>query len=272
MGDMSTGALRSGMPSSPSPTRRLLGQGQRRSRGHAPATILDDCARRSIAGSPAAASTPAFNVLDRHVRDGCGEQAALIYDSPVTGAKKTYTYAALLDEVAFSFAGGLSDLGVEQGDRVLIYMPMVPEAVIAMLACARLGPSTRSSSAASPRPNRRRGSRTPSQGHRVGQLRDRADANHRLQAVPRRRDRAQQPQAGAVRHPPTAPVGGRTRRAGHRVAAGHGRGGTGRLRRRGCHRSRSTSSTPPARPADPGHRARQRRPRGRPRLVDGQHL
>ncbi|MBK8731161.1 MAG: propionyl-CoA synthetase [Tetrasphaera sp.] len=79
-----------------------------------------------------------FNALDRHVRDGRGDQAALIYDSPVTGQKATYTYAELLDQVS-RFAGGLRDLGVEKGDRVVIYMPMVPEAVIAMLACARLG-------------------------------------------------------------------------------------------------------------------------------------
>jgi propionyl-CoA synthetase len=103
-----------------------------------PATILDDSRPPFYRWFTGGRLNTCFNVLDRHVRDGRGEQAALIYDSPVTGAKKTYTYAALLDEVA-RFAGGLSDLGVEQGDRVLIYMPMVPEAVIAMLACARLG-------------------------------------------------------------------------------------------------------------------------------------
>ncbi|CCH79239.1 conserved hypothetical protein [Nostocoides japonicum T1-X7] len=79
-----------------------------------------------------------FNALDRHVRDGRGEQAALIYDSPVTGTTRTYSYAELLGEVS-RFAGALASLGVEKGDRVVIYMPMVPEAVIGMLACARLG-------------------------------------------------------------------------------------------------------------------------------------
>ncbi|HUB22929.1 MAG TPA: propionyl-CoA synthetase [Streptosporangiaceae bacterium] len=79
-----------------------------------------------------------FNALDRHVRDGRGGQAGLIYDSPVTATRRTYTYAELLDEVA-RFAGVLRGLGVDQGDRVIIYMPMVPEAVIAMLACARIG-------------------------------------------------------------------------------------------------------------------------------------
>ena len=79
-----------------------------------------------------------FNALDRHVRDGRGDQAALIYDSPVTGSGRTYTYAELLDEVA-RFAGVLRGLGVGQGDRVIVYMPMIPEAAIAMLACARIG-------------------------------------------------------------------------------------------------------------------------------------
>jgi propionyl-CoA synthetase len=79
-----------------------------------------------------------FNALDRHVRDGRGGQAALIYDSPVTGIRRTYTYAELLDEVA-RFAGVLRGLGVDKGDRVIVYMPMIPEAAIAMLACARIG-------------------------------------------------------------------------------------------------------------------------------------
>ena len=78
------------------------------------------------------------NALDRHVRDGRGDQAALIHDSAVTGRVTTRTYAGLRDEVAL-FAGALRRLGVERGDRVVIYMPMVPEAVVAMLACARLG-------------------------------------------------------------------------------------------------------------------------------------
>ncbi len=80
----------------------------------------------------------AFNALDRHVRDGRGERTALIWDSPVTGSVRRFTYAELLDEVA-RFAGALASLGVEKGDRVIVYLPMVPEAAIAMLACARLG-------------------------------------------------------------------------------------------------------------------------------------
>ncbi|WP_410655320.1 propionyl-CoA synthetase [Amycolatopsis sp. lyj-112] len=80
----------------------------------------------------------AFNALDRHVRDGRGEQTALIWDSPVTDSQRRFTYAELLDEVA-RFAGTLASLGVGKGDRVIVYLPMVPEAAIAMLACARLG-------------------------------------------------------------------------------------------------------------------------------------
>ena len=78
------------------------------------------------------------NALDRHVDRGRGDQAALIYDSPVTETVASYTYGELRDAVA-QFAGSLVAQGVGPGDRVIIYMPMVPEAVIAMLACARLG-------------------------------------------------------------------------------------------------------------------------------------
>jgi propionyl-CoA synthetase len=79
-----------------------------------------------------------WNALDRHVERGRGGQAALIYDSPVTGTRAAFTYSELRDAVA-RFAGALSAQGVGRGDRVIIYMPMVPEAVIAILACARIG-------------------------------------------------------------------------------------------------------------------------------------
>jgi propionyl-CoA synthetase len=79
-----------------------------------------------------------FNALDRHVEGGRADQAAIIYDSPVTSTVETFTYRRLRDEVA-RFAGALAGLGVSRGDRVIIYMPMVPEAVVGMLACARLG-------------------------------------------------------------------------------------------------------------------------------------
>src|SRR5262245_17904273 len=78
------------------------------------------------------------NALDRHVDGGRADQLALVYDSPVTETARTYTYRQLRDAVAM-FAGALAARGVERGDRVIVYMPMVPEAVIAMLACARLG-------------------------------------------------------------------------------------------------------------------------------------
>jgi propionyl-CoA synthetase len=79
-----------------------------------------------------------YNAVDRHVANGRADQAAIIYDSPVTDSKQTITYKELLDRVS-KFAGALRDLGVEKGDRVVVYMPMVPEALIAVLACARLG-------------------------------------------------------------------------------------------------------------------------------------
>src|SRR4051812_9388568 len=79
-----------------------------------------------------------YNAVDLHVDRGRGDQAALIYDSPLAGTARTYTYRQLKDEVA-RFGGALSSLGVAKGDRVIIYMPMVPEAVVAMLACARIG-------------------------------------------------------------------------------------------------------------------------------------
>ncbi len=79
-----------------------------------------------------------YNALDRHVVAGRGDQVALVHDSPVTDSRRSYTYAQLLDEVA-RFGGVLRALGVEMGDRVVIYMPMVPQAVVAMLACARIG-------------------------------------------------------------------------------------------------------------------------------------
>src|SRR5215468_6448437 len=79
-----------------------------------------------------------YNALDLHVDEGHGDQPALIYDSPVTNVIQKFTYRELRDKVA-ALAGGLARLGISKGDRVIIYMPMVPEALAAMLACARLG-------------------------------------------------------------------------------------------------------------------------------------
>ncbi len=79
-----------------------------------------------------------FNAVDRHVEAGRGAQPAIIWDSPMTGRIETLTYAQLQQRVA-KLAGALAARGVAKGDRVVIYMPMVPEAAIGMLACARLG-------------------------------------------------------------------------------------------------------------------------------------
>ncbi|NNF34090.1 MAG: acetate--CoA ligase [Saprospiraceae bacterium] len=79
-----------------------------------------------------------YLAVDHHVENGRGDQMALIYDSPVTGRKEKYTYRQLQDEVSM-LAGVLNERGVEKGDRVIIYMPMIPQVVFAMLACARIG-------------------------------------------------------------------------------------------------------------------------------------
>ena len=103
-----------------------------------PETALDASGAPLYRWFPDGRLNMCFNMLDRHVRDGRGEQAALIYDSPVTGEARTYTYRELMEETA-RVAGAFARLGVERGDRVVIYMPMVPEALMAVMACARLG-------------------------------------------------------------------------------------------------------------------------------------
>jgi propionyl-CoA synthetase len=103
-----------------------------------PARILDDSRAPFYRWFTGGRLNTCHNALDRHVEGGRADQAALVYDSPVTSAKRTYAYRELRDEVAL-FAGALQAQGVERGDRVVLYMPMVPEAVIAMLACARIG-------------------------------------------------------------------------------------------------------------------------------------
>jgi propionyl-CoA synthetase len=103
-----------------------------------PEVVLDDARaplHRWFAGGQL---NTCFNMLDRHVRDGRADQPALVYDSPVTHQVRTYTYRELLDQTA-RVAGALAREGVGKGDRVIIYMPMIPEAVMAMMACARIG-------------------------------------------------------------------------------------------------------------------------------------
>ena len=103
-----------------------------------PAVVLDGSNPPFYRWFTGATLNTCFNAVDRHVRDGRGDQPALIYDSPVTGSQRTITYRRLLGEVA-RFAGVLRGMDVHAGDRVVLYMPMVPEAVVAMLACARIG-------------------------------------------------------------------------------------------------------------------------------------
>ncbi|GAB3275916.1 propionyl-CoA synthetase [Sinomonas notoginsengisoli] len=104
----------------------------------APSAALDSTEHPLYRWFPGGTLNTAYNALDRHVAAGRGEAAALIYDSAVLGVQRTYTYAELTGLVA-RFAGALAAQGVGKGDRVVLYMPMIPEAAIAMLACARLG-------------------------------------------------------------------------------------------------------------------------------------
>ena len=103
-----------------------------------PRAVLDDATPPVTRWFPGGMLNTAENAVDLHVRSGRADQAALVYDSPVTGRSQRFSYAQLQDAVART-AGCLAGLGVERGDVVLIYMPMVPEAVIGMLAVARLG-------------------------------------------------------------------------------------------------------------------------------------
>jgi len=100
--------------------------------------VFDDSRKPFYRWFGGGALNTCYNAVDVHVDRGRGKQPALIYDSPVTGTVRVYTYRELRDEVA-RCAGALRRQGIDRGDRVIIYMPMVPEAVIAMLACARIG-------------------------------------------------------------------------------------------------------------------------------------
>jgi propionyl-CoA synthetase len=100
--------------------------------------VLDSSGEPFYRWFPGGMLNTCHNAVDRHVAAGRGDQPALIYDSPVTGTVRRFTYRELRDEVA-RCAGGLLALGIEPGDRVIVYMPMIPEAVISMLACARIG-------------------------------------------------------------------------------------------------------------------------------------
>ncbi len=103
-----------------------------------PQWILDSSNAPFYRWFPDGVLNTCYNALDRHADGSRADQLALVYDSPVTDTKRTFTYSELRDEVA-RLAGALVDLGVTKGDTVIIYMPMIPEAVMSMLACARIG-------------------------------------------------------------------------------------------------------------------------------------
>ena len=192
-----------------------------------------------------------WNAVDRHVAAGHGERLALIHDSPVTGAVARITYAELQDRVA-RLAGVLSARGIGVGDRVIVYMPMVPEAIEAMLACTRIGAIHSvvfGGFAAAELAVRIDDAQPRADPRRL--LRDRAGPGGALQAAPRRGPRPRRPRAGVL-PAAAAPAGPRR----------HGRRGTStgpeRWRRRRPRPAcpwpatiRPTSSTPPARPARP---------------------
>ncbi len=103
-----------------------------------PSTALDSSNAPFYRWFPDAVGNTCWNAVDRHVQSGFGERLAIIYDSPITGTQLKISYLELLKDVSV-FAGALALRGIEKGDRVIIYMPMIPEAIIAMLACARIG-------------------------------------------------------------------------------------------------------------------------------------
>ena len=189
----------------------ILGRGGRGDRlGDSAGTGCSTTAgRRFTAGSPAARLNTCWNALDRHVAAGNGERVALIYDSPVTDTIASFTYRELRDRVA-RLAGVLTGLGVEKGDRVLIYMPMVPEAAIAMLACARhrrdpFGGVRRLRRARAGDPHRRR--QAAVDPHRL--VRRRGQPGRPLQAAARRGDRRGAREAASLRRAAAADVPGR---------------------------------------------------------------
>lgn len=100
--------------------------------------VLDDARKPFYRWFPGGLINTCHNALDRHVASGRADQPALIYDSPVTGTVRSYTFRELRDAASL-FAGVLLDQGIRSGDRVILYLPMIPEAVIAMLGCARIG-------------------------------------------------------------------------------------------------------------------------------------
>jgi propionyl-CoA synthetase len=144
-----------------------------------------------------------YNALDRHVAGGRADQLALIHDSPLTGSVTTFTYAQMLREVQ-TLAAVMQDFGVTKGDRVILYMPMVPEAVVAMLACARIGAvhSVVFGGFAAKELATRIGRQAETDF--IRELRARARPHRFLQAAARRGDQAFQRQAAGLHHPAAA--------------------------------------------------------------------
>ncbi len=120
------------------PEQFWIGKAEQLDWYQAPHTVLSDAPPGQQSWFPDGQMNTCHMAVDLHVQQGRGEQAAIVYDSPVTDTRATYSYAQLQDTVSKT-AGMLAELGVRKGDRVVIYMPMIPEAVFAMLACARLG-------------------------------------------------------------------------------------------------------------------------------------
>ena len=100
--------------------------------------VLDDSKKPFYRWFAGGELNTCYNAIDYHVESGRGEQAAIIYDSPVTNTVQKISYKELLDKVS-KFAGVLGALGVKKGDTVIIYMPMIPEALVAIFSCARIG-------------------------------------------------------------------------------------------------------------------------------------
>jgi propionyl-CoA synthetase len=136
---MSTGAYQQAFEASISDPEAFWGEAAKDIDWIIPPTkVLDDSQPPFYKWFPGATMNTCYNALDRHVEGGRADQVAMHYDSPVTGTKRSFTYAEVLAEVR-RLAGALVGAGVGKGDRVLVYMPMVPEAAFAMLACARIG-------------------------------------------------------------------------------------------------------------------------------------
>ena len=257
-----------------STTRRASGaRPPRRSTGSTPPPrVLDADAAPLYRWFTGGELNTCHNALDRHVDGGRGDQPALIYDSPVTDTVTVFTLRRAARRRSSRLAGALRNLGVHHGDRVVIYMPMVPEAVMAMLACARLGAihsvvfggfAPHELAAA----DRRRARRTSSCRRPAG---SRARRSSPYKPLLDRAHRARRARADAHRDPP-APAGrGRADRRARprlgdadrrRVAAPvrPGRGDRSALRPLHVGHDREAE----------GRRARQRRPRRRAALVDG---